>query len=65
MACKTCGSQEVRNLDGKIALHFPGLDGLTKPIVWISPTLSVCLDCGSTNFVIPKREVKILTEGKS
>ena len=65
MTCKTCSSEEVREFNGEIALHFPGLDGLTKPIVWVFPKVLVCLDCGSTNFVIPEGGIKVLKEGKS
>ena len=31
MACKSCQSENQRKLYGELAIHFPGLDGLTKP----------------------------------
>jgi hypothetical protein len=53
MSCKSCQSQNQRNLNGEIAIHFPGLKGLDKPIVWVFPKLLVCLDCGFTQFSKP------------
>jgi len=36
--------------------HFPELQGLDKPIVWVFPELTVCLKCGFSEFVVPERE---------
>ena len=51
--------------NGEIAIHFPGLEGLKKPIVWVFPKLLVCLDCGFTEFEIPEAELRQLVEGGS
>jgi hypothetical protein len=64
MACKSCKSQNQRNLNGEIAIHFPGLEGLKKPIVWVFPKVLVCLSCGVAEFTIPERELTVLVEGK-
>jgi hypothetical protein len=53
MSCKSCQADHQRNLDGEIAIHFPGLKGLDKPIVWVFPKLLVCLNCGFTEFAVP------------
>jgi hypothetical protein len=45
------------------AIHFPGLAGLKKPIVWTFPALVVCLNCGCTEFTVPDRELQVLVEG--
>ncbi len=42
MSCKSCLSEHQSNLKGEIAIHFPGLKGLDKPIVWVFPKLLVC-----------------------
>jgi hypothetical protein len=60
MSCKSCQSQNWRNLNGEIAIHFPGLEGLDKPLVWVFPQLLVCLDCGFTEFTIPEAELRQL-----
>ena len=60
MTCKSCGSINQNTFNAEIALHFPGLEGLTKPIVWVFPKLVVCLHCGSTAFIVPERELRVL-----
>jgi hypothetical protein len=62
--CLSCSSKNQRLFDGEVAIHFPGRDGFNKPIVWVFPSLSVCLDCGVTQFTTPERELKVLTEGR-
>jgi hypothetical protein len=64
MSCKSCQSQKQRNLNGEIGIHFPGLKGLDKPIVWVFPKLLVCLDCGFTEFAIPETELRLLAEAE-
>jgi hypothetical protein len=44
--------------------HFPGLEGLDKPIVWVFTQLLVCLDCGTAQFAIPKAELSVLAEDR-
>jgi hypothetical protein len=62
MACKRCASERQGSFNGEIALHFPGLQGLDKPIVWVFPKLSVCLRCGSAEFTIPESELGVLAQ---
>lgn len=63
MSCKSCQSENERTLNGEVAIHFPGPKGLDKPIVWVFPKLLVCLNCGFTEFEIPKAELRQLVEG--
>jgi hypothetical protein len=49
--------------NSEIAIHFPGLEGLDKPIVWIFPKLVVCLHCGFAEFAVPEREMQVLLQG--
>ena len=60
MACQKCSSENQRTFNGEVAIHFTGLNGLDKPIVWVFPKLAVCLECGSTDFVVPERELRVL-----
>jgi len=55
---------ECGGFTSEIAIHFPGLDGLKKPIVWVFPNLGVCFGCGSVQFVVPEKELKVLFDGK-
>lgn len=63
MHCKSCQSGQLRTFNGELAIHFPGLKGLDKPIVWVFPKLAVCLHCGFTEFLVPEAELRLLTEG--
>ncbi len=65
MSCRGCHSDNQRTFNAELALHFPGLAGLNKPIVWVFPKISVCLDCGFSEFEIPERELGLLATGKS
>ena len=58
--CKACHSKNRSTFSGEVAAHFPGLAGVDKPIVWIFPRISVCLDCGLAEFVILERELEVL-----
>ena len=63
MACKRCASDRQGSFNGEIAIHFPGLEGLDKPIVWVFPKLVVCLHCGFAEFAVPEREMQVLLQG--
>lgn len=65
MLCKQCRSENRKTFTSELAIHFPGLDGLNKPIVWAFPELQVCVDCGHTEFTVPERERMVLKEGKA
>jgi hypothetical protein len=62
MSCESCHSENQSNFNGEIAIHFPGLKGLNKPIVWVFPKLLVCMNCGRTVFTIPETELCVLRE---
>jgi len=62
MSCRSCQSPKQRDLNGEIAIHFPGRKGLDKPLVLVFPKLLVCLDCGFTEFAMPKTELRQLAE---
>lgn len=63
MICKRCASDSQRSFNGEIAVHFLGLNGLDKPIVWVFPKLAVCLVCGFAEFIVPERELRVLVQG--
>jgi hypothetical protein len=63
MSCKLCLSQNQRTFNGETAIHFLGLEGLQKPIVWVFPKLLVCLDCGFAEFAVPEKELRVLLKG--
>ena len=61
--CRSCQSANKRTFNGEIAIHFRGLEGLEKPIVWVFPKLLVCLHCGFAEFSVPERELQVLEQG--
>jgi len=63
MECTRCASHNVKSFNAELAIHFPGPEGLSKPIVWVFPRLEVCLVCGSTNFAVPEEQLSLLLRG--
>lgn len=61
--CKSCQSLHLNIFNSEIAVHFSGIAGLKKPIVWTFPKLIVCMDCGFTEFRLPERELRVLADG--
>ena len=61
--CASCQSENQKTFTSEMAVHFPGIEGLNKPIVWIYPRISVCLDCGMAQFMIPDKELEVLQTG--
>jgi hypothetical protein len=62
VACKSCGSRKEGKFPGEIAIHFPGLDDLKKPAVFLFPKLLVCFHCGATGFTVPEAELRLLVK---
>ena len=65
MRCKSCGSENVGNFNSEVAIHFPGLENIHEPAVFVFPNLVVCRDCGFLEFVLPAGELRALTKGKA
>lgn len=53
--CTSCQSENQKTFTAEIAIHFPGLKGLDKPIVWVFPVVFVCLDCGRSEFTVAEK----------
>jgi hypothetical protein len=58
--CPSCGSQNTRKFGSEIGLHFAGMSGLEKPIVFVFPEIMVCLACGHAEFTVPDTELGVL-----
>jgi hypothetical protein len=63
VACKLCSSENQAEFTAEIMIHFSGLRHIENPGVLAFPKVSVCLDCGSSQFTIPKTELQTLREG--
>jgi hypothetical protein len=62
MPCKSCGSVNQSKFSAEMGIHFLGLKNIDKPTVWVFPEVIVCLDCGMTEFFVPKDELRQLAE---
>jgi len=63
MRCKSCKLESQLEFGAEMNIHFPGLEALDKPVVWVFPKLLVCMDCGFTEFAIPETELALLASG--
>jgi hypothetical protein len=63
MSRNKCACENYREFNGEVAIHFPGIEGLKKPIVFTFPKLRICLECGRTEFTVPERELRVLATG--
>jgi hypothetical protein len=62
MACNACGSVNQRKFLAEVGIHFPRLEDVTKSPVLVFPELLVCLDCGKTEFTVPRDELALLAK---
>lgn len=63
MACKKCGAMAQQDFPGEVSVNFPGLQRVHLSPVYVSQTLSVCLDCGYSELIIPEPELHQLRDG--
>jgi len=60
MACKTCASENLQRLTAELSASSPHLDEVNHPPIYVCQELSVCLDCGFSELVIPAPELEQL-----
>ena len=58
--CEKCGSTNESELDSEICIHFSGKESLNAPVLFVFPKLSVCLECGRSEFILAKTELEQL-----
>jgi hypothetical protein len=63
MSCKSCGSVNQKKFSAEMAIRFPELKDIGKPVVWAFPEVVVCLDCGTAEFAVPEAELRQLAKG--
>jgi hypothetical protein len=62
MSCRLCSSENEAEFTAEIMIHFRDRRHLENPGVLTFPEIAVCLDCGSTRFVIPEAELRLLRD---
>ena len=62
MSCQLCGSGNEAELASEMVIHFSGLKNLDKPGVGVFSKVLICLDCGSSHFVVPTTELASITK---
>jgi len=60
MPCKSCKSLNQSKFTAEIAIHFPELNNIDKPVVWVFPEVVVCLNCGTAEFAVSEAELRLL-----
>jgi len=60
VVCKSCGGANRNTLNAEIAIHVPGIENLDRPMLWIFPRISVCMNCGFSEFFVPKEKLQFL-----
>ena len=61
--CRSCLSRNHSEFNSEMCIHFSeGLEGLEKPAVFVYPKITVCLDCGHSEFSMPETELRSLGE---
>jgi hypothetical protein len=64
MRCKACGSQNLGRFNGELAIHFQGLENINEITVFVFPKLVICRDCGLGEFIVPEKELSLLTKNR-
>jgi hypothetical protein len=58
ITCKSCTSMCTSEFVAEICMHFKGgVESLGKPIIWVFPSVVVCLECGYAEFSVPETEL--------
>jgi hypothetical protein len=60
MSCPLCVSNNQAEFTAEMNIHFPGLNNLDRPGLFVFPKLIVCLNCGFAGFTIAERELCLL-----
>jgi hypothetical protein len=65
MVCNSCRSVNQSKFSAEMAIHFPQLKDIDKPVVWVFPEVVVCLDCGMAEFSVPRDELRKLKQSNA
>ena len=60
MSCPACSSCHQVEFSAEMVVHLGGLKNLDKSGVCLFPKILVCVDCGFSQFTVPKAELALL-----
>jgi hypothetical protein len=60
MSCPSCKLDNQMQFSAEILVHLGGLKNLNKSGVCVFPKVLVCLDCGFSQFTVPKADLALL-----
>ena len=60
MSCPSCRLNNQMEFSTEMLVHLGGLKNLDKSGVCVFPKVLVCLDCGFSQFTVPKAELALL-----
>ncbi len=60
MSCTSCGSDDGKLFVAEINIQFNGFRNVNEPGILAFPRISVCFDCGSSEFTLPTEELRLL-----
>jgi hypothetical protein len=60
MSCPICASAKQVEYSVEMMVHRTGLKSLDNPSVLVIQKALVCLDCGFSQFTVPKSELALL-----
>jgi hypothetical protein len=62
MHCRLCHSVNLAEFTAEMVIHFRGLSNIDHAGLPTFPELSVCLNCGSAQFIVPEDELALLAD---
>jgi len=60
MSCAQCSSLNEGEFATELLIHFSGPEHLAYPGVLAFPKILICLDCGTSRFSTPVKELELL-----
>jgi hypothetical protein len=58
--CEKCGTTNESDLDSEICIHVSAVENQATSAIFVFPKLSVCLECGHSEFTLSKTELEQL-----
>ena len=62
MSCPSCASLNQAEFATEMMIHSSGNANAVNPSVLAFPKVSICLDCGASQFSTPDAELRMLRE---